>query len=281
MEVAHTPPPSPSAPRRGPVPSRTSRGGRAGVVVTRVALILAAPIRAEGAATTDFRFLEVNEAGAALLGYARAELAGATLGSVLPDLSDPLIALCREALATGTPYVGEHQFPGPAPAPRWVRLHIAPTLEGIPVACADVTAARQAAAALADRDELTGLFNRRGFRQLAAQEIRTGRRAGRCDAVVSLDLTGFRQINDAYGHGEGEAALREVARLLQRVGREGDVVARLGGDEFVVYAPGTPAGGGTEALVERMRRTFADANAAARVAERTVGARRGPGHGGR
>ena len=105
----------------------------------------------------------------------------------------------------------------------------------------DVTELRRAKAALEElavRDELTGLLNRRGFRQLADQELKVARRSGRADVILYLDLDGVKGVNDTQGHAEGDAALRAVAEVLRATLREGDVIARLGGDEFAVYAPG-------------------------------------------
>jgi diguanylate cyclase (GGDEF)-like protein/putative nucleotidyltransferase with HDIG domain len=85
-------------------------------------------------------------------------------------------------------------------------------------------------------DELTGLYNRRGFHVLARQHEKLAVRLGKRMINVCLDLDGLKQINDTYGHAEGDHALRETADLLRRTFRESDIVARLGGDEFGVLA---------------------------------------------
>lgn len=88
--------------------------------------------------------------------------------------------------------------------------------------------------ALADRDALTPLLNRRAFvRELS--RVRTfAQRYGSRASVVYFDLDGFKAVNDRYGHAAGDAALKAVAeRLLAQV-RESDVVGRMGGDEFAV-----------------------------------------------
>jgi len=108
----------------------------------------------------------------------------------------------------------------------------------------DVTERKRMEAALraaAVSDELTGLHNRRGFRTMALQQLALARRARRPVSLLYLDMTDFKVINDAYGHAEGDRALREVAMLLRRTVRETDVLARLGGDEFVVLADGASA----------------------------------------
>ena len=87
--------------------------------------------------------------------------------------------------------------------------------------------------ALALVDELTGLQNRRGFNLFAEQELARARRHDRTPVVVFADLDGLKQINDAYGHAAGDAALRLTARALKSILRETDIVARWSGDEFV------------------------------------------------
>ncbi|MDQ6830229.1 MAG: diguanylate cyclase [Gemmatimonadota bacterium] len=85
-------------------------------------------------------------------------------------------------------------------------------------------------------DELTGLYNRRGFVTLARQQLKMADRMSRRVAQVFVDLDGLKWINDNFGHAEGDRALVETAELLRDVFRESDIVARIGGDEFVVLA---------------------------------------------
>jgi diguanylate cyclase (GGDEF)-like protein/PAS domain S-box-containing protein len=86
------------------------------------------------------------------------------------------------------------------------------------------------------RDELTGLYNRRGFLEVAAQAHALALRDARPAALVFVDLNGMKRINDELGHDMGDAALVDTADVLQKALHESDVVARLGGDEFVVFA---------------------------------------------
>jgi diguanylate cyclase (GGDEF)-like protein len=88
----------------------------------------------------------------------------------------------------------------------------------------------------ATHDPLTGLPNRAASRTALAAALDRGRRAGRSVAVLYLDLDGFKQVNDAHGHGAGDHVLVETARRLAATVRGGDLVARVGGDEFVVIA---------------------------------------------
>ncbi len=90
-----------------------------------------------------------------------------------------------------------------------------------------------AAVQMATIDPLTSLSNRRGFEMLAQQALNACRRGGRRASLLFFDLNEFKQINDRFGHAEGDRALRIFAHALTTVLREMDVVGRLGGDEFV------------------------------------------------
>ncbi len=85
-------------------------------------------------------------------------------------------------------------------------------------------------------DELTGLYNRRGFLTLATQQFKQCDRTMRSALVVFVDLDGMKRINDELGHEFGDQALVETATVLRACFRYSDVIARLGGDEFVVLA---------------------------------------------
>jgi len=86
------------------------------------------------------------------------------------------------------------------------------------------------------RDELTGLYNRRGFFELGEQLCRVAARERRSLAVVFADLDGLKPINDLHGHEAGDRAIIEAALLFKSVCRASDVAVRLGGDEFAVLA---------------------------------------------
>jgi diguanylate cyclase (GGDEF)-like protein/PAS domain S-box-containing protein len=87
-------------------------------------------------------------------------------------------------------------------------------------------------------DELTGLYNRRGFLLLAEQQMRLAARHRQAMGLLFVDVDGMKRINDELGHDSGDDALIDVATILHRVLRSSDVVARLGGDEFVALVEG-------------------------------------------
>lgn len=90
--------------------------------------------------------------------------------------------------------------------------------------------------ALSLRDELTKLYNRRGFMEVANQAQSLAARDNRPAALIFIDLNGMKRINDELGHDAGDDALVDAAIVLGRALRESDVLARLGGDEFVAFA---------------------------------------------
>jgi diguanylate cyclase (GGDEF)-like protein len=89
---------------------------------------------------------------------------------------------------------------------------------------------------LALTDELTGLCNRRGFMAIAERQLKIGHRTGRGILLFFMDIDGMKQINDSFGHGEGDLTLKRTAKALKMTFRDSDVIARLGGDEFAVLA---------------------------------------------
>ncbi len=98
---------------------------------------------------------------------------------------------------------------------------------------------QQRLASLATRDQLTGLYNRRGLFGHLAQWLSWSARYGRPLSVALIDVDNFKRINDTLGHASGDDALRAVAGALESAVRTSDVVGRFGGDEFLVIAPET------------------------------------------
>ncbi len=100
---------------------------------------------------------------------------------------------------------------------------------------ADLEAYNRKLDTLSQTDELTGLYNRRGFLNLAQQGMYLARRMNKGGLIVFADMDGLKAINDNWGHEEGDEAIRTMARLLTKAFRNNDLLARLGGDEFVVF----------------------------------------------
>jgi diguanylate cyclase (GGDEF)-like protein/PAS domain S-box-containing protein len=101
-------------------------------------------------------------------------------------------------------------------------------------------------------DELTKVYNRRGFLTLAEQQMKVAHRTRKEMALYYVDLDDLKKINDSFGHEEGDAALAETAEVLRDAFRDSDIIARIGGDEFAVLAIDV-AEGKVTALARRIR----------------------------
>ncbi len=109
-------------------------------------------------------------------------------------------------------------------------------------------------------DELTGIYNRRGFFTMVEQRLKLARRQRKGLFTLYADVDGLKKINDTFGHQEGDQALIDIANVLGATFRESDIVARLGGDEFVVIPVGT-AGDNIELIADRLQKNL-DSHAA-------------------
>jgi diguanylate cyclase (GGDEF)-like protein/PAS domain S-box-containing protein len=110
---------------------------------------------------------------------------------------------------------------------------------------------------LAVTDELTGLFNRRGFFQLGEREFERALRFNRPLAALMFDIDHFKRVNDAHGHPVGDQVLRALADCVRQNTRGIDVAARYGGEEFVLLLPETPLPEAVQ-IAERLRQSIAD-----------------------
>lgn len=109
---------------------------------------------------------------------------------------------------------------------------------------------------LASQDSLTGLANHREFHAVISREVDRCGRGGGLFSVLMLDLDGFKQVNDSYGHAEGDLVLRAVGAALADEARAADVACRIGGDEFGLVLIGSGRDGATR-VGERVRERVA------------------------
>lgn len=190
----------------------------------------------------EWRFVYLNAAAERLLGRSRLELLDTHAWEALPQVLDSFFQKYNHARAESgeSGESGSVQFQTAAlESDAWYEVHAFPTEDGVTVYFRDITERRMSEEhlrSLSMVDELTGLYNRRGFIALAEQQGRVATRTGRGLLLVFLDLDDFKQINDTLGHPVGDQALREVADILRHTFRESDVVGRLGGDEFAALA---------------------------------------------
>ncbi len=157
------------------------------------------------------------------------------LARLLDD--DRLPALVERVISDFQPAGAEFAIPGKRN--RWLQIVLTP-LEGdsnlVQGIANDISESKHALARahrIAEQDALTGLLNRRGFERVGDDYLRACR-PRQAIAVMLIDLDGFKQVNDTFGHDVGDQLLIAVARLLEDHVRQSDVVVRLGGDEFLV-----------------------------------------------
>ncbi|MCO6419792.1 EAL domain-containing protein [Siccirubricoccus sp. KC 17139] len=165
-----------------------------------------------------------------------------------PEDRDRLVAQVKEVLeGTGTSWLAEYRIR--AADGTWLHMlsrgQMIRAAEGRPVrtvgALLDITTIKRVEEDLrraAHHDPLTGLPNRALFAERLEAAFTEAGAAGRCVGLITLDVDGFKAMNDGLGHAAGDAVLRAVGERLCRNAPPGATVARLGGDEFAVILPG-------------------------------------------
>lgn len=162
-------------------------------------------------------------------------------------LSAPLRRMGQGDISEGTISIARHGIPF-SEAERNMFLY----LLGQAAASLENITTHERVSELAVTDELTGLPNSRAFREAIEREAARAERFGHELSLVILDLDDFKQVNDTYGHLQGDEVLRTVGRVLESEPRAIDEPARYGGEEFVVALPETSTEGAIE-IAERIR----------------------------
>ena len=206
------------------------------------------------------RCLDINETAVRLDGRPRAELLGTRFRDVGPHASDRFLreAGAREVLADGTASTRDYEAVHDGAVRRYeLRAVRGPTVDDAPTALVvtrDVTeqhAAWEVLAFQAFHDELTGLTNRAGL--MAELDRLVDREPPARFALLQVDVDNLKVVNDAHGHGAGDALLIAIAGRLSATIREGDVLARFGGDEFVVVAQRVSDAASAAKVADRIR----------------------------
>jgi diguanylate cyclase (GGDEF)-like protein/PAS domain S-box-containing protein len=216
------------------------------------------------------RLLYCNPRLAEIFGYSRQEMLA--LGSVL-ELIDPidrdLVAdKLRQRLAGEIDSV-EYTVRGVKKDGRGIFLDarsVRTTAEGAPAvmgSMVDITERRhleEALRSLSLTDELTGLYNRRGFSTLAERHLSLARRKGQDLLLVLADIDGLKPINDTFGHAAGDQVVIDAATVLKGTYRRVDIIARIGGDEFTAF-PIEAGPDSADILMNRLQENIATHNA--------------------
>ncbi len=187
----------------------------------------------------DFEITDANTRGAAFLYRKPSEIVGLRLRRDLPAMGTSLFERYVDAVTFITPVAEDLRVDRRIVQASWIRHQATPTTDGIAITLHDISVQKREELRLRKAsftDDLTRLHNRRGFMALAEQHLRVARRQEKDAVVMYVDMNGFKELNDTFGHAVGDRALVEVARLLRSTVRDCDVVARLGGDEFTILA---------------------------------------------
>ncbi len=214
-------------------------------------------------------FVDCNPGAERLLGCGRQEILGSTPFRFSPEFQPD----GRRSAEKGTEMVGKSIQLGPQRF-EWVhqaldgrRFYVDVSLSQfyienqshLFVMERDITEQKRAQEelrALSLIDELTGLYNRRGFLTLARQQLKMVDRMHRGLFLLFADLDDLKQINDTQGHSTGDQALKDMAQIMKDTFREPDILARMGGDEFVVLAMEGSSLANADILSSRLQNTL-------------------------
>lgn len=213
----------------------------------------------------EYRYVFINKRHLLRLGVSEEEIIGKTYGEFhTPEETKVFIENVNTVFETGNSMQHEHRSERDG---RYFLRTLSPVKdqEGNVIAVSvisknitDIKRMEYEFRKLSLTDELTGLYNRRGFLTLAIQQLKMAGRFNGGVCLLYMDLDDLKLINDRFGHREGDVALIETSNVLKRTFRESDIIARIGGDEFAVLAIGTTDS--CDDLAERLEKNLKDAN---------------------
>ena len=214
----------------------------------------------------NFKILRVNKTLLSMFGESKEDLVGRSCYEIFPDHQcyTPDCTLTR--ISDGTDNLVQFESEKKLKDGRSLYLIVTATafrgadgeLLGIVEDFKDITERKrmeEELRSLSLKDELTGLYNRRGLITLAERELKMADRLKRGIFMLYADLDGLKVINDTLGHNEGDRAIREAAIIFQETFRNSDIVGRIGGDEFVIIPIGT-AGDNIDIMTARLQRNL-------------------------
>lgn len=216
------------------------------------------------------RLSTVNRATLHLLGYSQDEMIGRNLrefvaAPVRPEFDAYLREVTHEGLANGLLELESKD--GKRVVLRYYNVLAAeegkePYVLGHAQNVTELLEAQKKLNELSLTDELTGLYNRRGFVTMAEHQLKLERHSGtaRGLSLMFADMDGLKAINDTYGHEAGSHAIKTLGRLISSVVRNADLVARWGGDEFVILSVGAH-GENAQLVVDRILERIDEHNA--------------------
>lgn len=196
-------------------------------------------IHGDDGMVSDLEIVDVNASGARLLRNRHDTLVGCHLRRDLASVGQVLTPRYLEAIATRKTVSEELRVSRRLFGGGWLHHQAVPTGDGIAVTVRDISSRKREERRLRRAsltDELTQLYNRRGFLSLGERQLGLARRQERDAVLLYIDMDDFKTLNDLHGHAEGDRALVAVGRLLRRVVRDCDLVGRFGGDEFTILA---------------------------------------------
>jgi diguanylate cyclase (GGDEF)-like protein/PAS domain S-box-containing protein len=210
----------------------------------------------------NYKYLFMNKRHQSRMGFSGSEYIGRPYSEFhLPYETNWFIEKANKVFTTGESVRHEHKNLKDG---KYYLLTVSPvpksdgSIIAVTVISKDITDLKQMEEklqALSLMDELTGVYNRRGFFTLVEHQLKLSKRQKKGIFMLYADVDNLKEINDTYGHKEGDLALIDTANILKYNYRESDIIARIGGDEFVVIPVGA-AGDNVEIISTRLQKAI-------------------------
>lgn len=210
----------------------------------------------------DFRYLFINKKHLARMGISGTAYIGRSYGDFhSQEITEAFTSTAKKVFETGESVQHEHKSQRDN---EYFLFTLSPVKDpdgnttAVTVVSKKITELKRLEdnlRALSLTDELTGLYNRRGFLTLADQHLRVAKRLKNKVYMLYTDVDDLKVINDNSGHRQGDLALIDIAAILKETYRESDIIARIGGDEFAVMPVGNTSDS-IEVITERLQRNL-------------------------